>query len=141
MSKPPQDAKTISGLEEYGIDRNGLWVFFGFKIKDDKAVTLHCNYKGLNECIMYLKTIAKEAESRRIKVDLAAQLDVEETQPNFVRQLDFDADVTGNSASLSFTTQDGNRKELQIPYDILRNMRDYLPGLLNEMDRLQAMRQ
>jgi hypothetical protein len=139
MTRLPTDAHDLTGFESYGVDQKGFYVFFGFQLKDTAPAVLHCNYKQLGQCIIYLQEIAKEAFQRRDPA--SAQQGVPETTSNFVRHLDFDVDATGDSALLLCTTQDGLRTELQIPYDILQSMKTHLPVVLAEMDVWRAQRQ
>ncbi|MFZ0399971.1 MAG: hypothetical protein WAL03_02650, partial [Pseudolabrys sp.] len=103
MTRLPTDAHELIGFEDYGVDQKGVHVFFGFQLKDVAASVLHCNYRQLGRCIIYLQEIANEAFRRRDPA--SAPQEVREI-PNFVRQLDFEADVTGDSAILLCTTQD-----------------------------------
>ena len=139
MTRLPTDAHELTGFEDYGVDQKGVHVFFGFQLKDAAAAVLHCNYKQLGQCIVYLQDIAQEAFRRRDPA--SAHQEVRETQSDFVRQLDFEVDVTGDSAALLCTTLDGHRIELQIPHDILQELQTRLRILLAEMDIRRAQRQ
>ncbi len=137
MATPPKGTKEVEGLENYGVDENGDYVFFGFKTNSG-PVHLSTNHLALGQAIMYLQTVAKEALQRRIKVSpTAGELEVRETQANFVKQLDFEVDATGQSAALLYTTQDGIRSELQIPFDLIEGLHTHLPGLITEMKNRQ----
>jgi hypothetical protein len=139
MTRLPTDAHDLTGFESYGVDQKGIYVFFGFQLKDTAPAVLHCNYRQLGQCITYLQEIAQEAFQRR---DPAfAQQELRETASNLVRRLDFNVDVAGDSAALLCTTQDGLRTELQIPYDILQGLKTHLPVVLAEMDIRRAQRQ
>ena len=137
MTRLPTDAHELIGFEDYGVDQKGVHVFFGFQLKDVAASVLHCNYRQLGRCIIYLQEIANEAFRRRDPA--SAPQEVREI-PNFVRQLDFEADVTGNSAILLCTTQDGRRIELEIEHDILEELQARLRILLAEMNIRRAQR-
>ena len=121
MTRLPTDAHELTGFEDYGVDQKGVHVFFGFQLKDAAAAVLHCNYKQLGQCIVYLQDIAQEAFRRRDPA--SAHQEVRETQSDFVRQLDFEVDVTGDEAALLCTTLDGHRIELQICTTFCRNCR------------------
>jgi len=137
MTRLPTDAHELVGFEDYGVDRKGVRVFFGFQLKDAAAAVLHCNYRQLGQCISYLQEIAQEAFRRR---DPAAPPQEARETINFVRQLDFEAHLTGDSAILLCTTQDGRGIELQIPHDILEQLQTRLRILLAEMDIRRAQR-
>ena len=137
MTRLPTDAHELVGFEDYGVDQKGVRVFFGFQLKNTAAAVLHCNYRQLGQCIIYLQEIAQEAFRRR---DPAAPHQEARETINFVRQLDFESDVTGDSAVLLCTTQDGPRIELQIPHDILEQLQTRLRIVLAEMDIRRAQR-
>jgi hypothetical protein len=139
MTRLPTDAHELTGFEDYGVDQKGVHVFFGFQLKDVAAAVLHCNYKQLGQCIIYLQEIAQEAFRRRDPA--SAHQELQETQSNFIRQLNFEADVTGDSAALLCTTQDGSRIKLQLPHDSLQELQTRLRILLAEMDIRRAQRQ
>ncbi|MGB9040996.1 MAG: hypothetical protein WCC81_00840 [Pseudolabrys sp.] len=138
MTRLPTGAHELVGFEDYGVDQKGVRVFFGFQFKDAAAAVLHCNYQQLGQCIIYLQEIAQEAFRRR---DPAAPHQEARETTNFVRQLDFEADVTGDSAVLLCATQDGPSIGLQIPHDILEELQTRLRILLVEMNIRRAQRQ
>jgi len=136
MTRLPTGAHELTGFEDYGVDQKGSHVFFGFQLKDAAASMLHCNYKQLGQCIVYLQEIATEAFRRRDPA--SAPQEVREATSNVVRQFDFDVDVTGDSAALFCTTQDGFRTELQLPHDVLHGLQTRLRIVLAEMDIRRA---
>jgi len=139
MPSLPPDAKNIAGFEPFGIDRNGLWMFFGFTVEDGPRVNLHCNHLALGKLIMQLQELAKEAQRRRIAADAATEhKEVEEAKANPVVRMDFAPDVTGQSALLTCTMPSGIDSELQLPFGLMEKMHDQLPTLLQEMRKRQA---
>ena len=139
MTRLPTDAHELTGFEDYGVDQKGGHVFFGFQLKDAAASMMHCDYRQLGRSIIYLQEIATEAFRRRDPA--SPQQEVREATSNVVRQLDFGVDVTGDSAALFCTTQDGLRTELQISHDILQGLQTHLRIVLAEMDIRRAHRQ
>ena len=65
MTNLPPDVRDITGLEGYGVSRDGLYVFFGFNLKDTGRVMMRCSHEQLDQCIAYLQTVANNASDQR----------------------------------------------------------------------------
>jgi hypothetical protein len=55
--------------------------------------------------------------------------------------MDFEADVTGQSASLLCTTQNGVSNKLQLSFEMIEGLRLKLPELIAEMKKRQKARE
>jgi hypothetical protein len=141
MNKPPKKAKKVIGTTNFGVDGNGNYVFFGFKTSA-KAADFIANYKVLGLLINYLQSMASEAQQRRLKLDPnAPDFEARETRSNPVLQAVLEPDLSGNSAALVCTTQDGTRIDAQLNLDMLRSLHQHLPGTIAEMERRRAAQQ
>jgi hypothetical protein len=138
MASPPQGAINIEGFSDYGVDENGEWMFFGFKLTEKKFVDLIANYHQLGASIIYLQAIAREAEQRRLtKNPHAGDLEAKGKPSNPVRILDLVPNLEGTSALLTCTTSTGTPIEAQIPFDLIEGMYANLPQLVGEMKKRQ----
>jgi hypothetical protein len=139
MVAPPAGAKSLDRCLSYGVDANGLYIFFGLRFDDGSEQNITANHLGLGNLINYLTAIATEAQHRRVQVDpTTAHTEVRETQANPVRQIHFEVDSTGDTALAVCTTQSGLPCEVQIPLDILEGALRNLPGLIAEMNVRKA---
>ena len=122
-------------------DQNGLYVFFGLKVEGGGIEHFALDHSGLGNLINFLRAIAGEAESRRLKLDPGgAHKAVRERPSNPVRQFSIDSDITGESAAIVCTTQAGTEIVLQMPFDILEQLQGHLPGLNDEQRKRRASR-
>ena len=103
MTRLPTGAHELVGFEDYGVDQKGVGVFFGFQLRMSRPV-LHCNYATRSvhylfaECAGGISTQRPSGPARR-----GAR------KTNFVRQLDFEADVTGNCGAALRNTDGQHR--------------------------------
>ena len=138
MVTPPPNSNFIEGSRNYGVDDNGNYVFFGFKLNGGSTADFTTDHHGLGNVINYLQTIAREAQQRRMKVDPSAEhMEVRGKPSNPVRQLDVDPDITGQFALWQCTMLDGTRLEAQMPLDLMEALIAKLPSRIDDMKRRQ----
>jgi hypothetical protein len=139
MEPLPSDAKNITGCEPFGVNDHGLDMFFGFSLENAPRAVFHCNHPTLGKAILYLQTVAREAQRRRFKTNpLTADIEAQGTQANPIVRIGFDVDMAGQSARLMWTTPSGIDSALQLSYDLIDKMYQELPALMEEMQRRRA---
>jgi hypothetical protein len=142
MVAPPAGTKAFEKCLGYGVDGNGLYVFFGFEFADKTQVHVEANHLSLGNVVNYLEAIAKEAQRRRLQVDPnTGDLEARGTPYSPVRKMDFEVDLTGDSTALLCTTHSGIRHELQLDLTLLEGLHQQLPSLMEEMKRRKAEHQ
>jgi hypothetical protein len=132
------EAKRITGLEQFAIDVDGRHVIFGFSVENNPRVLLQCSYETLGQIVNYLQHAASEAQQRRLRVDpLAEGAEGRETRSNLVVQMQFVADAQGRSAIVQCTTQTGITTDLQLSPEMIEGLLQKLPQLLQILKERQ----
>ncbi len=142
MATMPGNAKSLTGLGEYGIDDKGEKVFFSLVASARHHATFLASHKGLADTIHYLQRIARRAEERRIaRSPQEDHVQVLDAPPNVIRKGSIMPDTTGRLARLEGTTPSGVPVDIQIEFRALVSLQKRLPELIEKMRELQTTSQ
>jgi len=137
MTNAPTNARRPVNMTDYNIDPRGIEVTFGFRFTEGDDVHFQMHHENLTQVIGLLRAIAFEAAEVRFRHPETPRAEVEQMLNNPVIGVDFTPDSAGRTAILRAGLQTGAEGRLQLPYQLLVELQQGLPALLDEMRRRQ----